>query len=207
MRSFGYDAIGLGERDLAPAFFEEVAKSEGKEVLLSGNLRPAVEIGVAPIRLIQRKSFKVGVVEAVSPILQGGKSVEGQDSQAFLQEQLAVLRKKKAEVFGVIYHGPANEALALRQHFSEVDFWLLAHSTYQPLNQVPTTEGAIVVGPGDRGREVGFIVLEKDKKSGQRTATFSQIVLDHRIADSPKVESFREGFRRRSQSAAPVRQQ
>jgi 2',3'-cyclic-nucleotide 2'-phosphodiesterase (5'-nucleotidase family) len=202
LRSFGYDAIGLGERDLASAFFAEASQNGVKEILLSGNFRPAVEIGAPPIHLIQRESYKVGVVAAVSPFYQQGHVLEPKDPKAFLQEQLPALRKKKADVLVVIYHGPANEALALQQSLPEVDLWLLSHGIYQPLNQVPTTAGAIVVGPGDRGREVGLIVLQKDKKSGTRSATFSQIILDHRIPDSPKIEAIRENFRIADQAAA-----
>jgi hypothetical protein len=112
------------------------------------------------------------------------------------------LRQKKAEVFVVIYHGPAKEALELRQSFPDVDLWLLSHWTAQPLTQVQTNDaGAIVVGPGDRGREVGLITLEKTKKAGARTATFNQIILDDRIPDSPKAAPIRESFLKRSQAS------
>jgi 2',3'-cyclic-nucleotide 2'-phosphodiesterase (5'-nucleotidase family) len=207
MRALGYDAIGLGERDLAPEFFKEAAQNGAKEFLLSGNLRPAAEIGATPHRLIQRKSCKVGVVEAISSFQQQGQALEPKDPKAFLQEQLAALRKKKADVLVVIYHGPANEAMALRQSFPEVDLWLLSHGIYKPLDQMPTTDGAIIVGPGDRGREVGLITVSKEKKSGTRSAVFSQIILDQRIPDSPKAEPLREEFRKRAQAALQSRQQ
>jgi hypothetical protein len=201
MRSLGYDVIGIGERDLAPAFLQEVASNGAKEFLLSGNFKPAADIGAAPIRLIQRKSFRVGIVEAVSSFLQQGQSLEPKDPKIFLQAQLQALRQKKADVLVAIYHGSAKEALELRPSFPEVDVWLISHGVYQPLNQVPTPEGgAIVVGPGDRGREVGLITLEKPKK-GAPTATFNQIILDQRIPDSPKAAPIQERFLKRSQSS------
>ena len=194
MQFLRFDAIGLGERDLAPAFFEEVAKSAGGEILLNGNWRPAVELGIAPIKLIERASCKVGVVEAVSPFLQQGQAAATKDSRTFFQEQLAALKEQNADVIVAIYHGPANEALALRQSFPEVDLWLLSHGIYMPLNQILTDEGPLVAGPGNRGREVGVIVLQKDKNNGARSATFSQIILDARILDSPKAAPWRERF-------------
>ncbi|MDZ7300941.1 MAG: multiheme c-type cytochrome [candidate division KSB1 bacterium] len=201
MRTMGYDVIGLGEKDLAPAFLTEAAQNGAAQILLSGNLKPAVDVGAEPIRLIQRKSYQVGVVEAISSFLQQGHALEPKDPKTFLQTQLEILRQKKADLIVVIYHGPANEVLALRQGFPEVDLWLLSHGTYQPMNQVQTTDGgAIVIGAGDRGREVGFITIEKVKKSGARTAKFNQIILDNRIPDSPKAAPILENFRKRSQS-------
>jgi len=202
MHSLGYDAIGVGERDLSPTFFTEVAANGAKSVLLSGNLKPAADLGAAPGLVIQRKTARVGIVETVSSFLQQGQALEPKDPKAFLQAQLGALRQKKADVLVVIYHGPAKEALELRQSLPEVDLWLLSHWTAQPLNQVQTSEaGAIVVGPGDRGREVGLITLEKMKKAGARTATFNQIILDHRIPDSPKAAPIQESFLKRSQSS------
>jgi 2',3'-cyclic-nucleotide 2'-phosphodiesterase (5'-nucleotidase family) len=205
MLALGYDAIGLGERDIAPAFFKEIAKSEGRKILLSGNWRPAVELDLAPIKLIERESFKVGVVEIVSPFLQQGNQAAGaKDSRSFFQEQLAALKKQNAEVIVAIYHGPANEALALRKSFPEVDLWLLSHGLYTPLNQIPTDEGPLVVSPGNRGREVGLIVLQKEKNNSARSAAFSQIILDSRIPDSPKAAPWRQRFLNHSQPAATL---
>jgi hypothetical protein len=202
MHELGYDAIGLGERDLSPAFFEETASNRAREILLSGNLKPAADAGAAPVRLIQRKSGQVGVVEVVSPFLQQGQALEPKDPKTFLQAQLLVLRQKKADVVVVIYHGPAKELLEFRPSFPEVDLWLLSHWTAQPLSQVQTADaGAIVVGPGDRGREVGLITLEKPAKGGTRAATFKQIILDHLIPDSPKAAPIQERFLQRSQSS------
>jgi len=202
MRGLGYDAIGIGERDLAPAFFEEAAQNGAKETLLNGNFKPAADIGAAPFRLIQRKTHQVGVVEVVSSFLQQGQSLEPKDPKVFLQQQLDALRQKKAEVTVVIYHGPSGEALAMRQSFPEVDLWLTSHGVYQPMTQTPTADGgAIVIGPGDRGREVGLITLEKGKKGAARTATFNQIILDDRIPDSPRAAPIQERFLKRSQSS------
>jgi hypothetical protein len=206
LHSFGYDAIGVGERDLVPAFFEEVASAGAKDVLLSGNYKPAADIGAAPYRLIQRKAHRLGVVEVVSSFMQQGQSLEPKDPKAFLQQQLDAMRQKKADVIAVIYHGPASEVTPLRQGFPDVDLWLISHGVYQPLSQVQTNDnGAIVVGPGDRGREVGLITLEKAKT---RTAKFSQIILDSRIPDSPKAAPIMERFFQRSQDALtpPVKQ-
>lgn len=206
MQALGYDAIGIGERDLAAAFFTEVNANGAKEIMLSGNYKPAADIGVAPIRLIQRQSYQLGVVEVVSSFLQQGQALEPKDPKIFLQQQLDALRQKKADVLVVIYHGPANEALPLRQSFPAVDLWLISHGVYQPMAQVQTNDnGALVVGPGDRGREVGLISLEK---GGARKATFSQIILDSRIPDSPKAAPIQERFLQRSQAAmAPPAEQ
>ncbi len=202
MHSLGYDAIGVGERDLSPAFFTEVAANGAKAVLLSGNLKPVADLGAAPSLVIQRKAGRVGIVETVSSFLQQGQALEPKDPKAFLQAQLEALRQKKADVLVVIYHGPAKEALELRPSFPEVDLWLLSHWTAQPLNQVQTNDaGGIIVGPGDRGREVGLITVEKMKTAGARTATFKQIILDDRIPDSPKAAPIQESFLKRSQSS------
>jgi hypothetical protein len=202
MRGLGYEAIGLGERDLAPAFFEEVASSGAKEILLSGNFKPAAEVGATPFRLIQRKSYQVGVVEVVASFLQQGQSLEPKDPKLFLQQQIEALRQKKVAVMVVIYHGPTSEALVMQQSFPDVDLWLTSHGVYQPMAQVQTAAGgAIVIGPGDRGREVGLITLEKGKKGVARSATFNQIILDSRIPDSPRFAPIHESFLKRSQSS------
>ncbi|MDZ7344370.1 MAG: hypothetical protein ONA90_07630 [candidate division KSB1 bacterium] len=202
MRDLRYDVIGLGEKDLAPAFFETAAQQDGKAILLSGNLQPAVEIGAPPFRLIKRKSAKIGVVAAMSSMLQQGRALEPKDPQVFLHQQIEAMQKQKAEVIVVIYHGTSNEVMALRPNFPQVDLWLVSHGIYRPLDQIPTTEGAIVVGPGDRGREVGLMTLKKDKKSRTRSATFAQIILDQRIPDSPKGKTIEEIFRAAAQAAA-----
>jgi len=201
-QALGYDAIGIGERDLAPAFFQEVAANGAKEILLSGNLKPAADIGALPARLIKRKTHAVGVVEGVSSFLQQGQALEPKDPKAFLQQQLAALQQQGADVLVVIYHGPQPEAVALRQNFPEVDLWLLSHGVYQPMSQISMPDaGAIVIAPGDRGREVGLITIEKNAKSGGRTAKFNQIILDGNIKDSPKAAPIQERFLKRSQSS------
>jgi 2',3'-cyclic-nucleotide 2'-phosphodiesterase (5'-nucleotidase family) len=202
MRDLRYDVIGLGERDLAPAFFETASQQGGKTLLLSGNLQPAAEIGAPPFRLIKRRSFKVGVVQAISSLLQQGKSLEPKDPVVFLQQQLDAMQKQKAEVMVVVYHGTAKEVTELQPNFPQVDLWLLSHGVYRPLDQIPATEGAIVVGPGDRGREVGLIIVKKQKKSSVRSATFAQIILDQRIPDSPKGKTIEEIFRVAAQTPA-----
>jgi hypothetical protein len=200
MHGLGYEAIGIGERDLAPPFFEEVAQSGAKDILLSGNFKPAADIGIAPARLIQRKSSQLGVVEVVSSFLQQGQSLEPKDPKVFLQQQLDALRLKKAEVTVVIYHGPSSEVPPLRQSFPGVDLWLVSHGVYQPMAEVHAVAGgAIIVGPGDRGREVGLITLEK--KAGTRTGKFAPIILDDNIPDSPKAAPIQARFLKRSQSA------
>ena len=201
MRDLRYDVIGLGERDLSPAFFETAAQQDGKNILLSGNLQSAADIGAPPFRLIKRKSFKVGVVEAVSSLLQQGKALEPKDPPVFLQQQLEAMQKQKADVMVVIYHGMAKEVMDLRSNFPQVDLWLVSHGLYRPLAQVSTSEGAIVVGPGDRGREVGIITLKKEKKNAVRSATFAQIILDQHIPDSPKGKTIEEIFRAAAQAS------
>jgi len=200
MRGLGYDAIGIGERDLAAPFFEEAARNGAKEVLLSGNFKPAADIGVPPMRVIQKKSAQIGVVEIVSAFLQQGQTLEPKNPKTFLQQQLDALRLKKVDVTVVLYHGPSNEVLPLRQSFPGVDLWLVSHGVYQPMAQVQPGEGsALVVGPGDRGREVGLITLEK--KAGTRTGKFAPIILGDQIPDSPKAAPIQERFLKRSQSA------
>jgi hypothetical protein len=200
MRGLGYDAIGIGERDLAAPFFEEVAPNGAKELLLSGNFKPAADIGVPPMRVIQKKSAQIGVVEIVSSFLQQGQALEPKDPKTFLQQQLDALRLKKVDVTVVLYHGPSNEVLPLRQSFPAVDLWLVSHGIYQPMAQVHPAEGsALIVGPGDRGREVGLITLEK--KAGTRTGKFAPIILGDQIPDSPKAAPIQERFLKRSQSA------
>lgn len=200
MRELGYDAIGIGERDLAPQFFQEVAESGGKELMLSGNFKPAADIGAAPIRIIKKPSATIGVVEVVSSFLQQGQTLEPKDPKIFLQQQLDALRLKKVDLTVVIYHGPVNEVTPLRASFAGVDLWLISHGTYQPMAQVEVNDGgAIVVGPGDRGREVGVITVEKT--GSVRTGKFTQIILDGNIPDSPKAAPIQERLLKRSQSA------
>jgi predicted CXXCH cytochrome family protein len=45
------------------------------------------------------------------------------------------------------------------------------------MNAITAPNGALIVGPGDRGRELALLTIEKDKAAKERKAEFKQIVL------------------------------
>jgi predicted CXXCH cytochrome family protein len=60
------------------------------------------------------------------------------------------------------------------------------------MNSIAAANGALIVGPGDRGRELAFLTIEKGKETVQRRAEFKQIVLGKWVKGSPAAKPILE---------------
>jgi hypothetical protein len=155
---------------------------------------------LAPSKVISRPGFKLGVISLVSP--NGGTGVT-YNVETFLREQINALAAQQADFQAVVYLGMPHELAPLAKKFPEIDVWLQANGNHRPLSLIETTmSNAPIVSAGDRGREVGFITVEKERNGARVASSFHQLILSDRIADSPRAVPLIEAFRKAG--AAPA---
>jgi hypothetical protein len=193
--------VALGPRDWAPAFADSATKAKGKNVLFSSLHESKTQLRLPPTKIIERPGFKLGVISLVSATINRLENGPAYDVESFLREQLAALKNKNADIYAVVFLGSAPEVMELNRKFPEVDLWLQANGNHRPLQLLTSANDALVVGAGDRGRELGFITIEKEKKGDRLASSFHQIILTDRIVDAPKGQVIIQNFRNAARAA------
>ncbi|MGH7492482.1 MAG: multiheme c-type cytochrome [bacterium] len=200
LHKMSYDAVALGQNDLCPALADSAANWRCRDLLFSSFHAIKAKAEYPAVKVIKKSDYKIGVVNVISASLNRLEdNSPAYDAEKFLSEQLSALKNQSADFLAVVYLGPPHELVALSTKFPEVDLWLQAHGNHRPQNLIDSAKDAPIVSAGDRGREIAFITIEKEK-AGTRTATsFNQIILTDRIADSPKAKPWIESFRQAGQ--------
>ncbi len=194
MHKLNYDAVSLGLRDLTPGFADSVAKWRAQDLLFSSLPSSVTQMNLASGKIISRPGFKLGVISLVS---RSGGTGATYDVEVFLREESTKLAQQKVDFQAVVYLGLPHELLALSKKFPEIDLWLQSNGNHRPLSLIETTmTNAPIVSAGDRGREVGFITIEKERNGSRVSSSFHQLILTDRILDSPKALPFIESFRK-----------
>jgi hypothetical protein len=200
MQALKYDALCMGRRELESALWDSVAASAAGEKALVGNVRLAApgaerKAPSRPLRIVERGDVKVAVISVWLEKAVPAKSfLQASAPEIFLRQQLQAA--KKANVRLVTVYGNGNNAdsalTALTGKFPEVDAWLLAGGPGRVMNSVSSSAGALIVGPGDRGRELALLTIEKSKEVKQRKAEFKQIILGKWVKASEAAKPIAE---------------
>lgn len=202
MQMLKYDAVSLGLRDLSPGLADSVAKWNMQQVLFSSLPTVVTKMNLAPVKVISRPEFKLGVISLVSP---NGGTGSTYNVETFLREQMSALAAQQVDFQAVIYLGMPHELMPLAKKFPEIDLWLQSNGSHRPLSLIETTmNNAPIVSAGDRGREVGFITIEKERKGARVASSFHQLILTDRIADSPRAVPIIESFRKAGNTPTSV---
>lgn len=197
LKQVGYDAVCLGQNDLTAALAEAAKQAKAQDLLFSSLVPSKTKMTLPPAKIIARTGYKLGVLSLVSPGFnrEANGSAPPYDVEAFLSEQLKAWAAQKIDFTAVVFLGPEEELLAIGRKHPEVDVWLLTQGRHQPIRLIENLGDALVVSGGDRGREVGFIKVEKLKSGERSAASFQQLILNDRIADSPKAAPLLESYR------------
>ena len=191
MQAMKYEALAMGKRELETALWDSVSRGGAPPNLLVGNLQSAKLASTSPLRVVERKGVKVAFLSAwvENPMNRAG-NYELLPTENFLREHIQKAQNADARV--VILYGNKAEATALSAIFPEVDVWLLAGGIGMLMPSTTAANGSLIAGPGDRGRELGLVTIEKGKNAKERRASFAQIALGAWVKDSPAAKPFLE---------------
>ncbi len=199
LHKMGYDAVALGQNDLCPALADSAAKWHCRDFLFSGLHATKAKADYPAAKIITKSNYKLGVVNVASAQFNRLEdNTSTYDAEKFLREQLSSLQNQ-ADFWAVVYLGPPHELVALSKKFPEVDLWLQASGNHRPLNLIESSNNTLIVSAGDRGREIAFITIEKEKGGSRVAASFNQIILTDRIVDSPQAKPWIESYRNAGQ--------
>lgn len=202
LQAMKYDVVALGRRELSTSLWDSL-NSRGKMAseLMLGNVRPGKGAMPSALRLLERGGSKVAVISAwTENKLNLGSNYEILPSENFLREQLP--KAQSADVRVVILYGNNVEATALAAKFPEVDAWLLAGGTGRVMASASAANNALLVGPGDRGRELGLVAIEKSAERNARRADFKAVILGNWVKESPAAKAIIESSRPSSNGGA-----
>ncbi len=201
LKQLGYDAVTLGQNDLTPNLAEVASQSNAKDLLFSSLAESKTKMKLPPVKIIKRPGFELGVISLISPGFNREANASMSGNEAFLREQLKNFADKKVEFKAVVYLGPEEELSVINKKFPEVDVWLLTQGNHQPIRLIENVGDALVISGGDRGREIGLIKVEKQNSGEREAASFQQIILNDKIADSPKAAPILESYRAAGRAA------
>lgn len=202
MHALKYDAVALGLRDLSPGIADSLTKWNAQNAMFSSLPSSVTKMNLPAFRIISRPGFKLGVISLVSP---NGGTGSTYNVETFLREQIDVLAGQQVDFQAVVYLGLPHELMPLAKKFPEIDVWLQSNGNNRPLSLIETTmTNAPIVGAGDRGREVGFVTIEKERNGARVSSSFHQLILTDRISDSPRAVPLIESFRKAGNPPAPA---
>lgn len=217
LEELGYDLIAIGKRDLADTSFQWLKSPRPKKaVYLTGNASTKDGAPItSPFQVIKRAGAKIGVVSAISKRYNGYfRNYRIGPVAETIDKALAAFNNEKVDFRILIFHGPRAEARKLAKQYKDFDLFFLSSGEGRPMRtETDAASGMLMVGPGDRGREMAFVTLEK--KADRVEAKASVIVLDTSVRKSSDevahiLKRFEEAARARyarPKRSAPKRQQ
>ncbi len=178
MGMIGYDALGLGERELAFGYarFQAIA-AKSKVPILAANLidkksgKPAFKQSV----VLKKGGLKVGVFALVGPkITLPGKTADSlviEDPIESAQTMVAQLRKQ-ADVVVLLAHLGRTEGEDLAAQVPGIDVVVLAHHPGF-VAEGRRVNDAITVASGEQGQNIGLtlVTMENKKVANLESAT------------------------------------
>jgi 2',3'-cyclic-nucleotide 2'-phosphodiesterase (5'-nucleotidase family) len=211
MGELGYDAIGVGERELAfgLARFQSMAKSS-RVPILSSNLvekmsgKPAFERSV----IVKKGGLRVGVFSIYGPKLTLGTgladSLRIEDPVATAQEMVAELRKK-ADAVVLLAHTGRTDGEDLAAQVPGIDVVILAnHPGF--VAEGRHVNDAITVASGEQGQNLGITLLTFDGKRVIDRSSTVKILLPE-VAERPDVAAKAKEFQDKVNADLKVQQQ
>lgn len=202
MNAMQYNAMALGERDLAmPLEVVQQRFSEGSFTLLSANLGPAGTLNrVQPYLLLSLEGRRVALIGLTAPSAAARGKALGLDLT--VEEPAAALRRTLAEIAGqaeaVIVlsnlEQQANEALAREVPGIDAIIGVAGGRQMAP-QSVAGPEGQVVLHASYvQGEYLGFLTLGFD--AAGRVARFSgkAVPLDPGYADDPQVAEMMRSY-------------
>lgn len=199
---FGYDALGLGERDLNYGFeFLERMIAEHGLPFTSANVRNAAtgELLLPEYLIVERAGLRFGVVSVLSPTYRiatmATRDIEYQVDEPIdtLRELLPRLREQ-CDVVVLLSHLSQRPTEALVRELEGIDIALVGH-TISSLNREFFVNETLILAAAHEGRSIGMARASIAPQTGQvMTAQVTVTTLDDRFEDDPFMLAEVEGF-------------
>ncbi len=172
--SFGYDAIGLGERDLnyGHEFLQRMIAEHGLP-FTNANVRNAAtgELLLPEYRIVERGGVRFGIVSVMDPsqriISMAARDIEYEvaDPIATLRELLPRLRSQ-CDTVVLLSHLSARPTDALLREVQGIDIAVVGH-TFRSYNRERIVADTVVLAAVHEGRVIGRADLFVDQGDGR----------------------------------------
>jgi len=195
--TFGYDAIGLGERDLnyGHEFLQRMIAEHGLP-FTNANVRDAAtgELILPEFLIVERAGIRFGIVSVMDPsqriISMSARDIEYDvaDPVATLREVLPRLREQ-CDTVVLLSHLSDRPTEALLREVPGIDLVVVGH-TFRSYNRERIVEDAVVLAAVHEGRVVGRADLYVDPQDGRVMSVQVGVTsLDATVPDDPTMLS------------------
>jgi 2',3'-cyclic-nucleotide 2'-phosphodiesterase (5'-nucleotidase family) len=214
MSRLGYDAVALGETDLAfglDAIVEDVRDSDLKMVCANvfrkttsaeasearGN-GTETEPVFSPYRIVEKNGIRFGVLSVLSPAAKNAKvAAEAGEIEALtyvirsplpVLEKLVPLVKQRSDFVVLLAHMSKVELDSVLAAVEGVDMVVLGHSAKPQVTAQPTeVQGVPVYMASHQGQYLGRAMLTFDEDRRLQEATNEIRLLDNTVGDDPDM--------------------
>lgn len=203
MASFGYDAIGLGEKDLnyGLAFLKELIDKYGLPYT-SANVRDAESGGlILPEYLVVEKAgLRFGIVSVLAPHLKI-VSMTPREEEYTVDDPVATLRelvprlREKVDSIIVLAHLDVPGTEDLLKEVEGIDVAVVGH-THRYFMDERVVGGTPILVAGYEGRAMGDAELMIDPQGEIQAFSIKLTNLDSSVADDPVVQEKVEQFKK-----------
>ena len=169
MELIGYDAIGIGERELNFGYAKLKTLAAGSKVpVISANLvdKKSGQLAFKPYAIVKKGNLKVGVFSVMAPKVDlpagAGSELTVEDPLAATQRTVAELRKQ-CDVVVALAHVGRVEGEDLAAQVAGIDVVILAHHPGF-VAQGRRVNGAVTVASGEQIQNMGVTKVMLDGK-------------------------------------------
>jgi 2',3'-cyclic-nucleotide 2'-phosphodiesterase (5'-nucleotidase family) len=194
MEIMAYDAVGLGEEELArgPQFLAEAA---ARLPLVCGNLRlgPGREGLIPPVRFLERDGRTVAVTGYVDPLLyyEMPGALDLPPDSLLVLDPVATLTpvikdlRRRADLVVVLAHGSLDQVREWVPRVPAVDIVVQGHEPGMSRGLSPVGDAYLILA-GPRSRQIGELSLTFDAQGNRLHANY-------RLFDLKKARGFPDG--------------
>ena len=186
MAAAGYDAIAVGDQDLAFKDFEPLALKEKLPILASNVRMNAKAPGIAD-KTFPAGNIKLRVVSWATPETYALYPEAFTQALQFSTFKDLLRTGKNADVLVVLAHAGLDECRRLATEFPEIDIIVAGHS--QELTKQAVKVGdTYIVQSGGNVQNMGRIVLNLTEKKKLLVKSYENYALTNDIPNSPAIE-------------------
>jgi hypothetical protein len=192
-QSFGYDAIGLGERELNYGYdFLMDAIAKYRLPYTNANVRDAAtgELLLPEFIIVEKKGVKFGICSVMDPS-QRIISMSAKDREYEIADPVATMRelvprlREQCDTVVLLSHLSDRPTEALLQEVQGIDLAVVGHS-FRSYNRERIVADCVMLSAVHEGRVIGRADLHVDKDDGKVMSVQVEITsLDDAIDDDP----------------------
>gem|GEM_PF-607436 len=200
MNEMGYDALNIGEFDVAlgPRFLTNMSQ-RARFPFISANVADSNGQRFFPAyalmeRVIGGKKLRVAVIGVLSDNAADHLAKQQHLDVTVLSSDQAIAStldrlKGKADLRILLAHAGAEEAISLARKHPELDLVIYSHEAKLPAENEGSTDAQIVLNAGGEGEHIGRVDVSFDESFGKSSHKSSSPMLSDLIPDSPNVRA------------------